>query len=154
MTVSIVIAAQQFLFQRALPLPQAVGELRYLRFAHAGTEIQSQRQHGPLGALQRGYDFVDPALHRCGGDRGGEFVLDAIEQFGIAQQFFFAVPLQQGFQPALQVAPLVPAQVHVAVDVPGDQPVEVIVGKGRRAAGQQRRGQHQGRKTSPGQDQR
>jgi len=150
----LVIAAQQFLFELALPLPQAGGEFGYLGFAHAGAEIQGQGQHGPLGALEGGRDFVDPALHGRGGDRKAEFVLDTIEQFAVADELFFTVPLQQGFELALQGVPLIPAQVHVSVDVPGNQPVEVVVGERRRAAGQQRREQQQGSEVSSAQGQR
>ena len=51
----------ELLLELALSLPQAGGKFRYLRIAHTGSEIQCQRQHRLLGALQGSDDFVDPA---------------------------------------------------------------------------------------------
>ena len=132
--VALIAPLQELHFVITLALPQVRDELGHLLVAHRRAKIQCEGQHGLLGAFRGAQDFVYPALHISGCHGRCELALDAVQDVDVPAQFFVTVPPQQGLEPALEPLPLLAGQIHVAIDEPRNQPVEVVIGKRRRAA--------------------
>ena len=103
-------------------------------------EYQRDFEHGPFDPLRRRQQFLGPATDLVGFDRAVEVCLDAVQDLDIAGQFLFAVPGQPRLQLCLQGLPLRLCQVDVAIQVPGNQPVQPVVSEAHRARREQAHG--------------